>query len=197
MRFLGHGILLLAAGFEGVLIYGVLTNFCGVRGTRAHSAVVSTDAVTIRRSRDANGWLGNMAGGYPVVFAGAVWSTAEALFQALRLSDPGDREQVRAAPNGYAAKVVARALVDGGAGLAVAPRSAGDLDNMRLCVQLKLGQHRSVRDRLAATGDRLIVEDVSRRPADGTHDFWGARLVGGVWVGQNWLGRIWMEARGS
>jgi predicted NAD-dependent protein-ADP-ribosyltransferase YbiA (DUF1768 family) len=39
-------------------------------------------------------WLGNMAP-YPITFAGKVWKTSEALFQALRFDDASIQELLR------------------------------------------------------------------------------------------------------
>ncbi len=44
------------------------------------------------------------------------------------------------------------------------------------------------------TGDKIIYEDCTHRQ-HGSGLFWGAGLNDGIWVGENWLGKLWMEAR--
>lgn len=71
-----------------------------------------------------------------------------------------------------------------------------DVDNMRLCLTLKLQQHPELKPLLLQTGDSIIVEDCSAR-ARGTALFWGAKWcsISHTWVGENWLGRLWMDKR--
>jgi predicted NAD-dependent protein-ADP-ribosyltransferase YbiA (DUF1768 family) len=54
------------------------------------------------------GWMGNMAGGFPITFENKVWLSAEALFQAMRFDDEAIKENLRLAKNGFAAKIVAK-----------------------------------------------------------------------------------------
>jgi predicted NAD-dependent protein-ADP-ribosyltransferase YbiA (DUF1768 family) len=72
---------------------------------------------------------------------------------------------------------------------------------MRKVLRLKVAQHavalRPGIDELLASGDTCIVEDCTRRRG-GSGLFWGAALVDperGIWEGENWLGRLWMEVR--
>lgn len=76
----------------------------------------------------------------------------------------------------------------------VTPMSGQDLDNMRLVLRLKIQQHPELQVMLVQTGDELIVEDCSRRRST-SGKFWGAALINNEWVGQNWLGKLWMEIR--
>ncbi len=144
------------------------------------------------------GWLGNMSR-YPVVYEGMTYRTAEALFQALRFArNHPIREEIRAAKSPFQAKLLARAHQQQ---MIVAPRSSRDLDQMRLVLRLKVEQNRAtLRDELTVlmgTGQAEIIEDCTRRP-HGSGLFWGAALIdpaAGVWQGENWLGRLWMEMR--
>jgi predicted NAD-dependent protein-ADP-ribosyltransferase YbiA (DUF1768 family)/ribonuclease HI len=164
--------------------------------------------VCIRRSRDPYGWMGNMSP-YSVTFEGQEYRTTEALFQCLRLGRPVDwnvprhanailiqeeRSPVKAKQLAYAAREF----------WVVEPRTPEDLDNMALCLRLKLEQHPELAEELRATGDVPIIEDVSKRlarlPADhpGRESamFWGRSFEGGQWVGgENHLGRLWMRLR--
>ena len=138
------------------------------------------------------GWLGNMAP-YPVTYGGKTWRTTEALFQALRFEDESIRESIRQKASPMAAKMIAKKHK---ASMVVEPMSSADLDNMRLVLRLKLQAHPALRQQLLATGAARLVEDCSRR-AKGSGLFWGAARREGQWVGENWLGRLWMEVRGS
>lgn len=140
-----------------------------------------------------NGWLGNMAP-YPVVYDGVTWKTTEHLFQALRFTDPNIREDIRLIPSPMGAKLYAKSRPDA---MAIQPLSEQDLDNMRLCLRLKLEQHPTLKTSLLATGTSLIIEDVTaRQNRPGNHLFWGMGLQSdGTWKGQNTLGNLWMELR--
>jgi ribA/ribD-fused uncharacterized protein len=133
------------------------------------------------------GFLGNMAP-YQVNHLGKSWRTTEALFQALRFDDEAVREAIRAERSPMAAKFVAKTNRDK---MVVEPGSEQDLDNMRLVLRLKVQQHPSVRADLMATEDAVIIEDCTKRRAS----IWGMRYVGGAWVGDNFLGKLWMELR--
>ena len=54
----------------------------------------------------------------------------------------------------------------------------------------------ALKRQLLATGEARIIEDCSNR-AHGSGLFWGAALKDGEWVGQNWLGELWMMLRDS
>jgi len=150
------------------------------------------------------GWLGNMAP-YPVSYNGVRYKTTEALFQSLRF-DPEKYDidlgltgadvvaMIAAESSPMAAKMKAKKYKSM---MAVKPGSPQDVDNMRLCLRLKIQQYPLLATKLKATGDALIVEDVTKRGDRGTNCFWGAMLVGDSWVGDNVLGRLWMDIRDS
>lgn len=136
----------------------------------------------------------------PVIEEGETFRTAEAYFQALRFTDRAIIDAIKVEKSPMAAKMVAKKHLDQAA---VTPRSAQDLDNMRLTVGLKLKCHPALVQELLATGDEEIVEDVSSRP-NVSGLFWGGyfgaspdALYERVWFGQNWLGKIWMEHRSA
>ena len=137
------------------------------------------------------GWLGNMAP-YPVLHLGRRWLTTEALFQALRFGDEDLRMLICAEKSPMGAKMMAKKHAEA---MVVAPMSDQDLEHMRLCVRLKLEQHKQLQGRLLATGEAVIREDVTKRNG-ARHEFWGTRRLpdGGI-RGHNWLGTIWMERR--
>jgi ribA/ribD-fused uncharacterized protein len=128
---------------------------------------------------------------YPVEFDGKLYRTTEALFQALRFSDEEVIEAIRAEKSPMAAKFVAKRHKDK---MVVEPLSAADVNNMRVCLRLKVDQHPELHDLLLATGDAEIIEDCSKRKR-GSGLFWGAAQEDGVWQGTNMLGELWMELR--
>jgi hypothetical protein len=137
------------------------------------------------------GWLGNMSP-FPILHEGKEWRNTEALFQALRFDDESLKELVRVEKSPMGAKLKAKGMADK---MVVKQLSEKDVENMRLCVKLKLEQHPSLKKELLETDDLPIYEDVTRRGDKGSNLFWGAMLVGEEWVGQNVLGKIWMEIR--
>ena len=150
-----------------------------------------SEPVLIRRVRDPYGWLGNMSP-YCVVLYGHTWRTTEALFQAMRFKEGSAiREVIRAQKSPMAAKMMAKKDADQ---MVVTPLSGEDLDNMRTCLRLKLEAHPELVDWLRVTGNRPIIEDCTNRQR-GSGLFWGAALKDGEWVGENWLGKLWMDLR--
>ncbi len=142
-----------------------------------------------------HGWLGNMSP-YPINFNGKIWRTSEALFQALRFKDEDIQELIRAEKSPMGAKMV---MKSNSAYIILEKHGAKDLMNMKMCLKLKLAQHPSLVDDLIATGDLTIIEDVTKRGDVGGNLFWGAMQVenedGFHWVGNNALGKLWMEIR--
>ena len=142
----------------------------------------------------AYGWLGNMAP-YPIHYMDKDWRTTEALFQAMRFRDEEIIELIRKEKSPMSAKMIAKSHKDK---MTIVPMSEQDLDNMRLCLNLKLEQHDYLVKSLLDTGDHELIEDVSKRP-HGSGMFWGAAwnmtAEPFFWDGHNWLGKLWMELR--
>lgn len=138
------------------------------------------------------GWLGNMAP-FPIRYGGMEWRTSEALFQAMRFAyDDPIREKIREEKSPMGAKFTAKANSDS---MVVVPLSRLDVANMRRVLRMKLEQHPELVKRLLETGDSPIIEDVTSRKRAGNHRFWGAALEDGKWIGENTLGKLWMELR--
>ncbi len=146
--------------------------------------------VLIRKVKEPFGWLGNMSP-HPIETEHHNFLTSEALFQCLRFDDPEIIEEIAAQKSPMAAKMKAKKHKGE---MIVEPMSDEDVDNMRLCLRLKLKQNPELKDQLLATGDEPIIEDCSKRPR-GSGMFWGMALKGGEWVGENTLGKLWMELR--
>lgn len=142
-----------------------------------------------------HGWLGNMSP-FPIEFGGKTWRTSEALFQALRFKDEAIQELIRAEKSPMGAKMVMKGNSEH---IVIEKHGKKDMMNMKMCLKIKLAQHPSLVDLLIATGDLPIIEDVTKRGDVGGNLFWGAMLVeneeGFHWVGNNALGKLWMEIR--
>jgi predicted NAD-dependent protein-ADP-ribosyltransferase YbiA (DUF1768 family) len=137
------------------------------------------------------GWLGNMSP-YPIKFGEDTYRTTEALFQALRFKDNDIKALIREEKSPIGAKLVAKSRASE---MYVKPLSDKDIMNMKMCLKLKLLQHPNLVIELLETGDKIIIEDVTRRGDKGANLVWGAMLVDGKWVGDNRLGKLWMELR--
>jgi predicted NAD-dependent protein-ADP-ribosyltransferase YbiA (DUF1768 family) len=129
---------------------------------------------------------------YPIDFGGVIWKTTEALFQGLRFRDNDIKELIRNEKSPMGAKEVMRSNFKD---IIVTPHSKKDISNMKMCLVFKLMQHPKLIEELINTGDLLIVEDVTTRGNVGGNLFWGAMLVNNEWVGENTLGKIWMDLR--
>lgn len=145
----------------------------------------------VRKVREPFGILGNMSR-HPVTYDGLEWRTTEALFQALRFAaDDPIREAIREEKSPMSAKFKAKGNKDS---MVVGQLGEQDLTNMRVCLLLKYETHEDVRECLASTVGKPIVEDCTNRQR-GSGLFWGAALIDDEWVGDNWLGVLWMELR--
>ena len=152
------------------------------------------EVISFTKVKLAHGWLGNMSR-FAIEWDGRTWPTTENLFQAMRFKDFIKQEEIRAINNPFASKLKAKSLAKDG-GYDVEPRSEADLDNMRICIRLKLEQHPDLKGVLRGTGDTIIHEDVTARGRGASNMFWGALLnKEGEWEGESWLGRIWEEER--
>ena len=136
------------------------------------------------------GWLGNMSA-FPIDYKNERWRTSEALFQAMRFEDEEIRQNIRAQRSPMAAKMRAKGSNHL---MIVEPCSQQDLENMRICLDLKFSQHPGLRRQLIQTGNDTLVEDVSKRPTARSL-FWGMQYINNEWVGTNTLGLLLMELR--
>ena len=159
--------------------------------------IITGPVIAFTGVRKPFGWCSNMSP-HPIVVDGAVWKTAEALFQALRFNDHAIQEEIRRERSPMSAKWIANAALKAHKeAVVVVPRSEDDIDNMRIVLAFKFRQHADIRRELRATGDAIIVEDTTRR-ANESGLYWGARqLADGTWEGNNQLGKLLMELRDS
>jgi hypothetical protein len=128
---------------------------------------------------------------HPVKYKGYAYRTAEALFQCMRFEDEEIQTLIWDQPSPMGAKMVAKGKREL---MKVAPQSDTDIENMENVLTMKTDQHSKIESQLLATGDRLIVEDCTKR-ASRSGLFWGAALRDGHWEGENKLGQLWMELR--
>jgi len=150
--------------------------------------------ILIRKVKDESGWLSCMSA-YPVMHNGIVYKTCEALFQSLRFQAyPNIQDKIQQCKSPMGAKMIARknrALLNRGEKWDEAPE---DLDLMRECLKLKLEQHPELKEKLIITGDATIIEDCSTHDRESAR-FWGMVFKDGQWLGENNLGKLWMELR--
>lgn len=88
----------------------------------------------VRKVSEPHGWLGNMSP-HPIEVGDHYFLTSEALFQCLRFDDPEIIEEICSQASPMAAKMKAKKHK---AKMIVKPMSEEDVDNMRLCLRLKL-----------------------------------------------------------
>jgi ribA/ribD-fused uncharacterized protein len=148
---------------------------------------------------EPNGWLGNMSRHplrVPKEPGGVRYQTAEHYYQCMKFDDPQIHQEILAENSPMSAKWVARAKArDFPEKRVITSYTPADLDLMRRTIRLKLENHPNLRAQLLAFhDDGIIIEDASARRGESAR-FWGMRLQGNIWTGQNWLGRLWMDLR--
>lgn len=133
------------------------------------------------------GWLGNMSP-HQIKYNNKLWRTAEALFQSLRFDDPQIIDMLWQQSSPMAVKMKTKPLTHK---MLFERGSPKDLENMKMVLRLKIAQHPQLAARLLNTGSATIIEDVSKR----RDSIWGAKFINGEWIGDNLLGKAWMEIR--
>lgn len=140
------------------------------------------------------GWLGNMTSKYPVYYDNHMWSSTENLFQALRFEKDSEIFiQILNEKNPFKAKLIAKSNREH---MIIVPLSDIDIDNMRICLELKINQYPELKEILLNSKGLMIYEDVTSRGSGNSNLLWGAmKLSDGLWKGENILGKLWMELR--
>ncbi|HBN76292.1 MAG TPA: DUF1768 domain-containing protein [Planctomycetaceae bacterium] len=146
--------------------------------------------ILISSVKAENGWLGNMSP-FPIEHEDKTFRTTEALFQYLRFTDDSIIEEIRSRKSPMSAKMATK---KNRSQMIIEPMGEKDLDNMRCVLRLKIEQHPELIGELLATGQEEIIEDCTKRP-HGSGKFWGAAFKDSKWIGENWLGFLWMEIR--
>jgi ribA/ribD-fused uncharacterized protein len=148
------------------------------------------EMVLIHAVKEPFGDLGNMSA-QEVKYRGMDFKTSEHLFQWLRFEGhPKVQQKIFHRKSPMTVKMTAKSFRH----LLDKPDSDVDLKIMRRCLRLKMDQHEEIKNLLQSTGHKMIVEDCSARPR-GDSFYWGLANINGQWVGENWLGKLWMELR--
>ena len=151
--------------------------------------------IPFRKIHEPHGWLGNMSRHplrVPRTPQGVLFPTCEHYFQCERFNDPKIRQSILSKGSPMSCKMVAK---NKRLNMVVAERTEEDLEIMRRTIRLKLENHPVLlKNLLALPADAVIIEDSSKRGGKSAV-FWGMQLRDGVWTGENWLGRLWMELR--
>jgi type I restriction enzyme S subunit len=145
------------------------------------------ECIVLTRGKEPFGELLNMTAGFPIEWDNRIWKSSEALYQAARFPDLFQiQEDIRNASNGFTAKLVAKAH-------AILTRPSWmegiRVHAMRQVLGLKYTQHERIREVLAETGTKVIVERSHR------DHFWGATPCGDMLLGENMLGQLWIDIR--
>ena len=120
------------------------------------------------------------------------WSAVEATGGTLKQLFPHPNRELAAWLNIHANK------------MCIKPKSIDDLRNMLKCLRLKINQNDGLLEKLLATQDELIIEDITNRPgvaaelsgnSESRHTFWGMAHIDSRWQGTNALGRLWQQVR--
>lgn len=140
--------------------------------------------IVFRKTKETNGYLSNMCGGYPIKIFDKQFRTTEALYQSIKFNDQNIQQQILNAKSPMQAKMISR-YYD------VDVRSDWQniqVDVMRFCNQLKFIQHLDIMQKLINTKSEQIVQ-YDRTP----NSFWGRNTYTGD--GKNMLGHVLMDLR--
>lgn len=169
--------------------------------------------LTFNLTEEEFGWLSNMHASL-VRYEGVLYPTAEHLFQYMRydqlkptvlfdrklqrevqVTKEGIRDEILSQPAPMIAKRVAkrfRKLIENDDDKS----KEHDCRIMKKVLGLKLAYNPDMFRKLISIREDMIIEDATNRVQKGKVDFWGAALQeDGTWVGDNTLGKIWMQMR--
>lgn len=132
-----------------------------------------------------HGELSNFAP-LPVRWGGVVWPTSESVYQAMKTRDLALREAIRMARSPYEAKRIAYSRKD----LWRADWMDVRIDAMRWTLRLKMRDNTSVLIPILERSQGMEIVEPTRKDL-----FWGGYWQDGQLVGENWLGKLWMEVR--
>jgi ribA/ribD-fused uncharacterized protein len=151
------------------------------RATDTPGGHLVPEAIHFYHFSDPYGYFSNFSP-HAIQLDGKLWPTSEHYFQAQKFRDEDIQEQVRQATT---PSLAARLGRDRTKPLRRDWEAVKD-DVMRRAVRAKFTQHDSLRHKLLATGDAVLVEHTDRDA------YWGD---GGDGSGKNMLGRLLMELR--
>ena len=145
--------------------------------------------VGFKKVKDRYGWLGNMSA-HPIEYKGEIWKTCECLFQSLRFKDEDIIKILRNEGSPMGVKMKSKKYKEQ---MVVEVMSKMDVENMKLVVKLKYDKYEWIRKELNKLKGKIIYEDVSNRRSGKRKLFWGGKIENGKFIGENILGKIWME----
>jgi len=150
--------------------------------------------ITVAKVKEPFGWLSCMSP-HPVQYNCIDFRTAEALFQWLRFDQhPQVQKEIVDQKSPLAVKMKARkhrVLLNRGDKW---DEHLDDLPRMKMYLELKLSQHPDLKTDLINTGNDYIIEDCTTHDRESAR-FWGMVKKDGQWIGDNQLGKIWMDIR--
>lgn len=150
--------------------------------------------ILVTKVKEQNGWLSLMSP-HPISYQGIEFRTAEALFQWLRFQGhPEVQNEILEQKSPMGVKMKARKnreLLNRGEKWDESP---DDLPMIKMVMKLKLEQHPDLKDKLRDTGNAVIIEDCTTHDRESAR-FWGMVKEDDNWIGENILGKLWMEIR--
>lgn len=165
---------------------------------------IKMNVVKIGKSKEEWGWMGNM-GKCELVYKEKRWKSSEGVFISMRFKDEELIEMLRMEDDGgMRVKMISKKYKDR---MVIERCSEEDVKNMRKVLRLKIESYDWMREELMGSGERFIYEDVSNRKSGGNNLFWGGYFENGIemingklcgmgeFVGENMLGKLWMELR--
>lgn len=168
-------------------IQELLNNWNGKISTEEH--VVHS----FRKVDEPLGWLSNMSS-HPLRVEKIWYPTCEHFFQCMRFGDEGVRKEILKNKSPMVSKMISKKFKEM---MVITPRGEEDLDLMRTVLRIKMEFYLKLKSELILQDpESVIIEDCSKRGGASSR-FWGMKLNGNVWEGENWLGRLWMEFRGE
>jgi len=155
------------------------------------SGTIAHNVLSFRKVDEPLGWLSNMSP-HPIRVDTIRYPTCEHFFQCMRFEAEGIRKIIRDQKSPMSAKMVAKKYLDR---MVIPHRGEVDLDLMRTVLRIKMEFYPKLkRELIQQNPESVVVEDCSKRGGESSK-FWGMKLTGNVWEGENWLGRLWMEFR--
>ena len=149
------------------------------------------DVITFNNGSKWN--LGNMKGGYPFEICGKRFYTSESAYICGLTDNEEFQNELLNCKNGFVAK---KFIKNKHKDLIRKDAENYKVEWMKYVVWCKCCGNVDFKNLLLSTGDKIIVEDAANIKS-GTADFWGCKLVDGVYVGGNVMGKILMECRDS
>ena len=156
-------------------------------GTLTHGSHV----LSFRKIDEPLGWLSNMSK-HPIRVNKVLYPTCEHFFQCSRFENEEIVREILKSNSPMTGKMISKKY---SSFHRWEVRGFEDLQLMRTVIRIKMFFYPKLRMELENQEEgTVIVEDCSKRGGESSR-FCGMKLEDGVWTGQNWLGRLWMELR--